>query len=387
MHRMRARNLWALPASTSVWQRRRLSVPSDSQLRMTADDTGYWQQLWRSGGDSFTLEEPNANLITHLDDLLPGRSNAPIDPRSVLVPLCGRSVDLVFLESRQRAVWGVDIAGAALQRFAKDQGGGVASSRTLQGHTGFRAYRLKTLPRLTLVHADFLALHPRDYRDPQGAPLAGGPLAADDDTPPFDAVWDRGGLTSMPPALRVSYASLLHSLLRPGARALVEFLSPSTDPALGEDAVTGLLAGRRVQRWSSLATAARGRPSGVSGLCPARPQLPRRSRAARREAGGRIPGRRRRRHCVRACRPRAVFPAMRSPCRSLPRNEESVPLARGRAAVGASAERREQVPSVAHQLCCLASPSSSSLCTPPPSLCAPKLCRACAWMRSSAACM
>lgn len=208
---------------------------------MTADDIGYWQQLWRSGSDSFTLEEPNANLTTHLEDLLPGRSNAPIDPRSVLVPLCGRSVDLVFLESRQRSVWGVDIAGAALQRFAQDHGGGVASSWKLEGHNGSRAYHLRTLPRLTLVHADFLALRPRDYRDPEGAPLS-SPLA-DDDSPPFDAVWDRGGLTSMPPALRLSYASLLHGLLRPGARALVEFLSPSTDLALSEDAVTGLLAG------------------------------------------------------------------------------------------------------------------------------------------------
>jgi hypothetical protein len=81
------------------------------------------------------------------------------------------------------------------------------------------AYQLNSLPRLILVHGDFTLMRaPEDF---------GGA---------FDAAWDRAALTSIAPAERPAYVARIAAALRPGARALFEFLS-SDAPGAAEAAV------------------------------------------------------------------------------------------------------------------------------------------------------
>ena len=49
--------------------------------------------------------------------------------------------------------------------------------------------------------------------------------------PAMDAVWDRGALVAIEPALRQRYAALLAERMAPGARMLV--VAVSYDPAAG----------------------------------------------------------------------------------------------------------------------------------------------------------
>lgn len=217
---------------------------------MPKEDIAFWQQLWQSGSDTFTLPEVNKNLVDYIDELLPkSRLKNPdqelrgIDSRAVLVPLCGRTSDLAYLEARQSSVWGVDLVEDALAQFAESHGGLASCSET--PHLGFKLYRCHDLPRLTLVHGDFLKLTSAHFSAAgldSDRTLSGGP---------FDGIWDRGGLTSMPPALRAPYARHLHDLLRPGGRLLLEILSTNVDPSLSEGAISGLLADAFLKRDAS----------------------------------------------------------------------------------------------------------------------------------------
>src|SRR5262245_668901 len=55
----------------------------------------FWDERWRAGQTGFHLSEVNPNLVRHHERL------GPANPRSrVLVPLCGKSIDLAWLAAR-----------------------------------------------------------------------------------------------------------------------------------------------------------------------------------------------------------------------------------------------------------------------------------------------
>lgn len=175
--------------------------------RAHSDRAGYWEALWASRGDVFTLDDVNENLVHHIDALLPPAASDGIPARRprVLVPLCGRSVDMAFLAESGAEVIGVDIAREALRRFAVEQAGGADP---LWEGQALAAFRCRRLPSVTLLAGDVFAAGPREV---------GGLV---------DAVWDRAALTSIPSPDRTRYAAHLASLLAPRTgRVLVELLS------------------------------------------------------------------------------------------------------------------------------------------------------------------
>jgi thiopurine S-methyltransferase len=167
----------------------------------------YWAQLWsQEGADVFTLEEPNENLVRFADSLLPPAREAQRGgpPGStVLVPLCGRSVDMAWLAQQGHAVVGIDCIAEPLRRFANECTGGL---EPVSEDARLSVYRCRHLRRIILIKGDFLELAP------------------DDLTQRFDGVWDRGGLTAVPPVQRVAYCRQLQGLLQPGGRVLLELL-------------------------------------------------------------------------------------------------------------------------------------------------------------------
>lgn len=233
----------------------------------------YWADLWAQGNDVFTLPDVNPNLVEFLPRLLPAlppaevreaaarkrrrgglaalfdggggsapqhassASLAPPDPLLVFVPLCGRSADLAYLaelspppgaDASTAASWpevhvvGLDAVAAPLRQFASEFGNGLVPlaeltaatlSSTAAGTSGpvVASYRTERYPHLTLIHGDIFALTP--------SMLGGGPGGV------FHGVWDRGGLTSIPPGLRPGYLSALHALTAPGGRLLLEALA------------------------------------------------------------------------------------------------------------------------------------------------------------------
>jgi thiopurine S-methyltransferase len=164
----------------------------------------HWLQLWKSNGDVFTLPSVNENLVHFEAELIPPFTVAREQPAAVLVPLCGRSADLQWLAKRSYKVVGIDAIAEPLRQWAFENGGLEPVVET----DVMSSYRSLWYPNLSLLHGNIFDLRPEAL----GSVL-------------FDAVWDRGGITSLARADRVQYANLLSSVMQPSGKLLLEFLS------------------------------------------------------------------------------------------------------------------------------------------------------------------
>lgn len=149
----------------------------------------FWHERWQSGQIGFHLAEPNPRLIAHWDATAGSA-------RRVLVPLCGKSVDLAWLAARGHDVVGVELSELAAEAFFAERG--IVPTITADGP--FRVFRHE---RLAIAVGDFFAATP--------SALHGA----------FDAVYDRAAMIAMPPELRPSYVKTLVGLLAETANLLL----------------------------------------------------------------------------------------------------------------------------------------------------------------------
>jgi len=144
---------------------------------------GDWQQRWDQGNINFHRREVHPALLRHW---LPRTG-------TVLVPLCGKSVDLRWLAERGHRVIGVELVERAVRDFFAEQQ--LAFDRR---DGALAAFVARDLP-ITIWQGDFFAL--TDMR--------------------CDALWDRAALVALPLELRRAYAKHADSLLAPNAFRLL----------------------------------------------------------------------------------------------------------------------------------------------------------------------
>lgn len=155
-------------------------------------DREFWLEAWRQGRIGFHRDAVNPALVEHEAAFLGG------GPHRVLVPLCGKSLDLGWLAERGHEVVGVELSPIAVDAVF-EEGGRDRSIREVDG------LRLHDSPGLTVVEGDFFALQP-------------------DHLGTFDRVWDRAAMIALPPELRGRYVGHLQQLARPGAKVLLRTL-------------------------------------------------------------------------------------------------------------------------------------------------------------------
>lgn len=114
--------------------------------------------------------------------------------RRVLVPLCGKTPDLLWLEAQGNEVVGVELAEIAVEAFF------------VENDLDFERINDGPLPGYRCTTRD-VTLYCGDYFD------------FDDE--PFDAHYDRGALIALSPELRPRYAAHTSSLLTDDARQFV----------------------------------------------------------------------------------------------------------------------------------------------------------------------
>jgi thiopurine S-methyltransferase len=149
-------------------------------------DPDFWHSRWTAGQIGFHEGTPNAHLVAHVAVL--GAS------RRVLVPLCGKSEDLVFLADHGHQVVGVELVESAVQAFFAEHG--VTPLVSKEGSlTRYAA------ENITLLVGDFFATTPA---------LLG----------PVDALYDRAALIALPAPMRSAYAKHVRALLPPGSPGL-----------------------------------------------------------------------------------------------------------------------------------------------------------------------
>lgn len=143
-----------------------------------------WLGRWNDGRTGWHEDDGNAGLREFWD----------VNGGAVLVPLCGKSPDLVWLAGRGHEVVGIEMAEKAIHEFFAEQS---LAYEELADEL-LPTYRAKDAP-ITLVCADYFE-------------FSGGP---------FDALYDRGAIVAIDPAMRSSYVRHTDTLLRPGAPRLV----------------------------------------------------------------------------------------------------------------------------------------------------------------------
>lgn len=140
----------------------------------------YWLEKWNKLEIGFHQPETSHYLKAHAG-VLGERSR-------VLVPLSGKTLDLIFLRDRGHDVIACELSPIACEGFFDENR--IHYEKSKQG--AFTIYR--SHPRITVFCGDFFELSPA---------LTG----------PIEAAWDRAALVALPPELRPSYVRCVLSLL------------------------------------------------------------------------------------------------------------------------------------------------------------------------------
>jgi thiopurine S-methyltransferase len=151
-------------------------------------DANFWHRRWQLREIGFHKDE-----VHHfLQQFLP-RLNLP-KVAGVLVPLCGKSHDLLWLCEQGYQVIGVELSQQAVEEFFREN----RLQPTISKVDGFSCYQFD---RLTIYCGDFFSL-------------------TEQQTGPVAAIYDRGSLVALPPTMRQDYVRHLRQLLKPGCRML-----------------------------------------------------------------------------------------------------------------------------------------------------------------------
>ncbi len=149
----------------------------------------FWHDMWSSGVVGFHQSEINEFLQGHWQRLdLQGKG-------AVLVPLCGKSLDMLWLHQQGHEVLGVELSQQALDEFL--------SENSIQAepveHEHFCGYELDAM---TLLCGDFFKLSATDCQQ-------------------VAAVYDRASIVALPPQMRQDYANHLQTILAAGTKMLM----------------------------------------------------------------------------------------------------------------------------------------------------------------------
>ncbi|MBB3190822.1 thiopurine S-methyltransferase [Halomonas cerina] len=148
-----------------------------------------WLKRWREGRIGFHRDATHPALVRHWPALgiKPGTK--------VLVPLCGKSLDMRWLARHDHPVLGIELAETAIQCFLAEGQGEVSRYR----QAGFSVWRQGSVE---LWCGDFFHFHIEQAAE-------------------IGAFYDRAALIALPEATRQRYAFHLAQLIPPGSRGLL----------------------------------------------------------------------------------------------------------------------------------------------------------------------
>ena len=149
----------------------------------------FWLDRWRTAQIGFHQAAVDRHLKAYWP-LLKLPANSP-----VFVPLCGKSLDLMWLRERGHSVKGVELSPVALESFVMEHG--IPARRRV-----LACFDVYEADRFTLFRGDYFKLT---------AALLGS----------VAAVYDRAALISWTPEAREAYVKHLTLLTSPGTQTLL----------------------------------------------------------------------------------------------------------------------------------------------------------------------
>ena len=166
--------------NTSIW-----NIPENKRQI-------YWQKRWQNSDTKLHLSLAHPDLVKHEDKLL--KENC-----RVLLPLCGKSVDLIYLAHKGHEVVGCDFSDAAIMQFFEEQA--IEYSRSQHPTAPFEIFT-STDKNISIYKGDFFELN---------SFIVGK----------FDAVWDRDAFVAVSPSRRSQYADVLDDVIKEDGKYLL----------------------------------------------------------------------------------------------------------------------------------------------------------------------
>lgn len=148
---------------------------------MTGRDNALWQQCWRDRRTDFHQKTVNRFLSRFWSGL-------DLDQGSrVFVPLCGKSLDMIWLAKQGHEVIGVELSPIAVRAFFRE-------NRLRPARRRLGKFILWQDGRLNILCGDYFSLTPGDLGR-------------------IDAVYDRAALTALPEDIRRLYVAQLRMIV------------------------------------------------------------------------------------------------------------------------------------------------------------------------------
>ncbi|MDD4915352.1 MAG: thiopurine S-methyltransferase [Methylococcales bacterium] len=148
---------------------------------ITSRDNSLWLQFWRDKRSDFHQKTVNQLLIKFWLSL------DPLPNRRVFVPLCGKSLDMLWLARQGHQVIGVELSPVAVKAFFSENH--LKATRRRVGK-----FVLWQHQNIRILCGDFFALNKSDLGT-------------------IDLVYDRAALTALPEDIRGSYVEHLRRLV------------------------------------------------------------------------------------------------------------------------------------------------------------------------------
>ena len=152
----------------------------------------HWSQMWDTNHIGFHKSEPHSDLVTHEKLFLQEKSR-------VFLPLCGKSLDLVYLADKGHEVCGCEFVEKAVKDFFAEQN--LEYVLDDDPKSSIPVYKAVSKP-ITLYQGDFFSL---------SSSIIGK----------FDAIWDRASLVAINPFQRQDYAKVMLELMTPNSKYLL----------------------------------------------------------------------------------------------------------------------------------------------------------------------
>jgi thiopurine S-methyltransferase len=147
----------------------------------------FWLERWEKKEIGFHQNEVNPHLLKYWQEV------NSTEAGEVFVPLCGKTLDMVWLRELGHSVFGVELSDIAVREFFHENG---YADRLLTDESHFIADNIR------IRCGDFFELTQEDLKQ-------------------VKAVYDRASLVALPPAMRDQYVQHLIHILPGGTEILL----------------------------------------------------------------------------------------------------------------------------------------------------------------------
>jgi thiopurine S-methyltransferase len=151
-------------------------------------DAQFWINVWNTGRTAFHQAEYNDKLTKYFPSLSAQKG------QKVLVPLCGKSKDLLWLTGLGMKVHGVELHEEAVKAFFNENKLELVVKTQTENFTHYNH------EQIVLSSGDFFLLNAHEK---------------------YDLIYDRAALVALPAPMRKTYAEVLKKALKTGGKYLL----------------------------------------------------------------------------------------------------------------------------------------------------------------------